>query len=149
MHTAHDFRQYPTKSWHSVSSFFLFWVTVVSKAWVVLITAMCTQSVRFTLTGVSPSVMFALPCTLLWKPPKGAAGIRFSLSHLLFLYFAHYVQASGSWQLLCPFPGGNPAKLMMLVGVPFIAEKCQTKYLGSAIGWRMRLHIIIYGGGGR
>lgn len=49
--------------------------------------------------------MFALPYPLLWKPPKGAAGIRFSLSHLLFLYFAHYVQASGSeWELAAALP---------------------------------------------
>lgn len=86
---------------------------------------------------------------LLRRHPKGAAGIWLSLSHLLFLYFAPYIQGSLNWQLLCPFPGGNPAKLMMLVGVPFIAGKCQTKYLGSAIGWRMWLYIIIYGGGRR
>lgn len=107
------------------------------------------SSVQLTHTDLSTAVMFASPYPLLRKPPKGAAGISFSLSHLLFLYFAPYVPASLSWQLLCSFPGGNPAKLMTLVGVPFIAGKCQTKYLGSAIGWRMRLHIIIYGGGER
>lgn len=107
------------------------------------------SSVQLTHTDLSTAAMFASPYPLLRKPPKGAAGISFSLSHLLFLYFAPYVPASLSWQLLCSFPGGNPAKLMTLVGVPFIAGKCQTKYIGSAIGWRMRLHIIIYGGGER
>lgn len=148
MHITHDFRQYPAKSRQC-----LLFLPLLGHCGLQGLGGSyhshVYSSVRFTHTDVSTAVMFAPPYPLLRKPPKGAARIRFSLSHLLFLYFAPYVQASLSWQMLFPFPGGNPAKLMMLVEVPFIAGKCQTKYLGSAIGWRMRLHIIIYGGGER
>jgi len=76
---------------------------------------------------------------LLRKPPRGAAGIRFSFSPCFFTFPLYSGMFKLAAALSCPFPGGNSAKLMMLAGVPFIAGKCQTRYLASAIGQRMWL----------